>query len=330
MATAPAVSASVSEGLVRSLQAEITGLRDENHEIVAALEESQAAAKAARAEAAEAAEETARMRQRLERAEKGQAAAAAEASAAVTGGEELERELVAALADALGAAPGATWEDAAGAARRRVSKTSSSIVAAAVKTARRAQATWVAEHSKLRDEADEAKRTAAKRATELDEAREIIRRLKAELAALRRRAEQEQEQRAAAELRYQEPPVRPVAVPLPASTRHTAPREPPMEHVSAFSAFMEAKAAQKGAPPAPRGGAARADAAAPSFSEPPPPPPRQPSGGTRLPSLTPPATTPPADSAQSAALRAMTDALQAKWSRHVSEQRGTRPMLVRR
>ena len=326
------VSSSVEAGLVSSLQGEIGGLRDENRELCQGLREAEQAHADAAANVVTLEEENARLKRALERAEKKAASTTAEAAPSVVGAEDLEREIVAALTEALGAqSDGSAWENAAGASRRRATKTSSSIVTAAVKTAKRAQAAWAAEHAKLRDEDMQAQRAEASRVAELEEAQSVIRRLKSEINSMGRRLElQRQELQRSEANRRLEPLPPPPPPPPPLSS------EPIADHSSAFTAFMEAKKNKQNLQQQlqqPRSMGSLMPAA------------ESQKGRTRLPRLPVPlpaaaralkdAGTLPTDHAvenaeqATRALRSMTEALQHKWQRHVTEQNGPRSLLPR-
>ena len=353
------VSASVESGLVQQLQTEIAALRDENRDIGHDLHETELECTAHLKEVAMLRDENERLRQELAELKAQpppppkviveQISAPPAEPAAVPNAEELEREIVAALREALG---GAEWEAAAGAARRRANKSSNAIAAAAVRTAKRAQHAWLTEHNKLRDEAIEAQRAEAARAAELEEAMATIRRLKSEVRASQRgqgdvRGEQGLRTEPGRRLEVLATP--PPPPPLP-------PAEPPAEHGSAFVAFMEAKQQQKqqqqqqqqharsrGADAAAMAKSPRSRSSADATSL---PPLGDGGGGTRLPRLpstghnqkSPAAThgeapaSVPLGAAGDAALRSMTEALQSKWQRHVAEQtsRGGRASFMSR
>ena len=360
------VSAAVSERLVATLQSENQALRCENRDITEELDQTKEAATQAEESAAALAEENAKLRRKLEKLER-QIEAAANTPpvvAAIPGADDLEREIVSALSEALGVAGpdgmSTTFESAAGAARRAVrDKTSSGLAAAAVRTAKRAQAAWLAEHNKLRDEAQEAQRAEAARLVELEEAHATIRKLKLEINTLRRRLENLMNADAS---RIQvprdldaEPPPAPLPVPLPAGHARNA------QEGSAFKAFMENKMQQQmqqqqqsqPQPPQPRReprpppqppprGLGASSREATSSAEPP---------NNRLPPLSqqqqqqqassaPPGSRPPpqphsnfaADPVKTAAaLQSMTTALQQGWQRHVRATQGqaARPPLNR-
>ena len=199
-----------------SLQGEIGGLRDENRELCQGLREAEQAHADAAANVVTLEEENARLKRALERAEKKAASTTAEAAPSVVGAEDLEREIVAALTEALGAqSDGSAWENAAGASRRRATKTSSSIATAAVKTAKRAQAAWAAEHAKLRDEAMQAQRAEASRVAELEEAQSVIRRLKSEINSMGRRLELQRQELQRSEANRRLEPLPPPPPPPP-------------------------------------------------------------------------------------------------------------------
>ena len=114
--------------------------------------------------------------------------------------EELEQLVSRALTEAL-ASDADSFENAIGAARRRAELTptkaeeelylrrrpaASGVVAAAVRTAKRAQATWATEHSRLREVTLAAQRAAATKSHELDETLEGMRRVNLELGTSRR------------------------------------------------------------------------------------------------------------------------------------------------
>ena len=220
-AASQVVSDTVQDGLIRGLQADMQALRDENKAVGKSLAEAERAqhsteqkVDALRAENDELRRQLRELQSRLSEDAPTAAAGGAELAdgplaeapssssssfssppppppaaqeAAIDAGGELEREIIHALEDALGTQGDESWEGAAGAARRRSSvKTSSSIASAAVRTAKRAQAVWAAEHAKLRDEMREAQRAERARLTELEDCQAQLRRLKLELNASRR------------------------------------------------------------------------------------------------------------------------------------------------
>jgi chromosome segregation ATPase len=317
-----AVSAVVEESLVRGLQQDLDGLREENREIALNLNQTNSDKQALQAENAELREENERLRKELQamqgKLEKSNSKAKL-ARAGTTGSapapalsfddqmEELGKEVAAALDEALGA-DSETVEGARGAARRRSSKATSSVAISAVKAARRAQATWSAELAKLEDQKLEAQRAASIHAAELEEAHAMLRRVRQELTASRRaqqelqlaetrhlEALEQQRQQQQQQQQQQQAAPRAPAVPRPKSR----------QQASQFAAYMQAKE-QAG------GGEARAmlmravpaDAAA-----------------TRLPALAQAAPAAAASSTSDAAssLRHMTDALSRKWQNHVQQ-----------
>ena len=121
--------------------------------------------------------------------------------------EELEQLVSRALTEAL-ASDADSFEDAIGAARRRAElaptkaeeelylrrrPAASGVVAAAVRTAKRAQATWATEHSRLREVTLAAQRAAASKSHELDETLEGMRRVTLELGTSRRQLAEAQQ-----------------------------------------------------------------------------------------------------------------------------------------
>lgn len=356
------VSIGVEENLVKQLQNEIVALRRANREQESEIDEAEREQSASAAEAARLAQENAQLLHDNEalRAELAQrpttppprarvaapSPAAAADPPAIPNAEDIERDVVEALREALGTGPDSTWEDAAGAARRRMVKTSSGIANAAVRTVKRAQATWLAEHTRLRDEAMETQRREATRTTELEEANATIRRLKQELAAAMRGLSDARSELERSEMQrgFEGAP------PPPAPAPSAAQRE---RDSSAFAAFMESKRTQQqqtvlarsrtegggmnSLPPRSRGldgGGALPPVPASSGGGG-----SGTSGGTRLPRLPPPpqgtsksAMPPPVPpisdaGASTAAMRSMTDALEKKWKRHMDEQRSTKPSL---
>ena len=325
---AAAVSATVEESLVRGLQQDLDGLRDENREVCGLLNEANSEKKALGAENAELRDENARLRKELQamqsknsKLERAMAGATAPPSIEEQM-EELSKEVAAALEDALGA-DSDTLDGARGAARRRSVKPSSSVAASAVKTARRAQATWAAEHSKLEEQKLEAQRAATSRAAELEDAHAALRRVRQELNASKRGLQDMQlaEARRLEALETQQQGMLPsrgaLAVPTMAARPKSRQQGP---QGSQFGAYMQAR--EQGA-----GGDARAlmqDARAMMRGA-------GPSDATRLPALKTSAgslgggggiggpSAAPATSTDPSSLRHMTEALSRKWQSHVQQ-----------
>lgn len=176
---------------MRDLQQQLDALREENKEACrenAELKESEDRLLAVNAEHLA---EIKKLREQLQAAKQKAAQSAPPPAAAPAYDEEmLERTVVAALTEAL--ADGDTWEATAGAARRRADVPDNAIAAAAVRTAKRAQSKWAAEHARVREEARVAASKDAAKAVELGELQEGLRRAKMELKMCRRSLQESQ------------------------------------------------------------------------------------------------------------------------------------------
>lgn len=315
-----AISDNVASSLIGSLQSDCASLREENRTLQRGLLEAEQEAKTikSRLELQEA--ELAHLKHELASKDSADLGAAAARSAVtvVHAGDELERELVSALTDALG--DGASWEAAVGASRRRARKSPSSITAAAVRTAKRAQATWLTEHAALRDEAADARHHASARALELEEAHATIKRLRHELGLSKRGLQDVRARLQQAEERWltisTEQTLEPL--PIPRLARRTDENA-----TSEFATYLEAR---RGAHCAHSQLAERLEGGAADGTDRPPP---MPMDSTRLPRLKAAALDPtdsaPAPAPTSSAARSMSEALAKQWQQHVSHHsRGSR------
>lgn len=240
---------------MQTLQHDCDALRKENRALQQELVHAEKEAKAAKATYIAQEDEIARLTHELKEyieqrasmadAESGERAtplAELPAIVVVQGGETLERELIAALKDALG--DGSTWEGALGASRRRANTSPSSITAAAVRTVKRAQASWMAEHAALRDEALDARRSASARAQEVQDARETIKKLKNEITHYKRGLQdtrlklQQAEARRLTELEAQ---LRSLPVPRMAQPNSDHENENDLTSSSEFAAYIQAR-----------------------------------------------------------------------------------------
>lgn len=334
------VSASVEETLTRALQQDLDRLREEHVDVCSALNEATRAQAATARENDELKEEIARLRNELLAAKANNAAGAAASAASDAPPppalhsqllEELAREVATALDEALGA-DSDTLEGARGAARRRAGKPASSVAAAAVRTAKRAQATWAAQHAKLETQALEHQRSAAARAAELEEAQAAIRRLRSELNASRRGmqdyqlAESRRLEALEQQLQQQQQQALQAAASSAAASRQAPAPAEPRQQMSQFAAYMQEKQQQSAGPAGGAGGGSAgsmlrspSDATAPTRlpalktpaagRQPPPPPLGPPPLGTLA-------------TADVSSLRSMTEALSRKWQSHVQSQAG--------
>ena len=257
--------------------------------------------------------------------------------------EELEQLVSRALTEAL-ASDADSFEDAIGAARRRAElaptkaeeelylrrrPAASGVVAAAVRTAKRAQATWATEHSRLREVTLAAQRAAASKSHELDETLEGMRRVTLELGTSRRQLAEAQQRmhRLEKELelfKMDREPRKLQAIPAsPGADAFRQARTPggggeraPGMHSarrfgSGFATYMEELSQARSA----------SEAKLPPPPPPPPPPPRTlpvlHAGEPQLPRAAPLANAPSA-AGVNPALQSMTEALQRQWRQHLN------------